>query len=626
MKTNRLILQSVAYYWRTNLAVILGVATAVAVLSGALLVGDSVRGTLRDLVLQRLGKTDQVITSSNFFRAQLADDIRGSAPMIAVRGFVTAQINGTRAGQVDVYGVDDRFWQFHQVSIKAPEGRDALISPALARELSAQQGETLLVRVQRPTDVPLESLHSRKDDLGRTVRVTVRDVLPATTLGEFSLQARQGDVRAVFVPLSLLQSSLAVPGRVNVLLVSGSEGRQSSLEKLVKQKTTLDDFGLKLKKLPERNAVMLQNDGGLLNDAAGAAGVQALNDINLSPQPVFTYLANSMRIGTREVPYSLVAAMDIPEVTPMPGQSANLPPGMLLNDWTARELNAKKGDTVTIDYYVWEESGRLATRTANFSVAGIVPVDPRDRELAPIYPGITDSPSLADWDPPFPIDLKKIRPVDEEYWKRYRATAKAYIHFSVGYQLWKTRYGSVTSIMATPTPDRKRDAVYTEFADRVRSKLDAMKMGFATQDVRTQSLKASRGATNFGEYFVYFSFFLVISALLLASLFFKLSVEQRVREVGLLRSVGFRATEVRKIFIAEALLLSVAGAVIGIFGGVAYAYLLVWALRTWWVGAIGTTALTLHISWTSAIIGAVGGVVVAMVCIWLTLRGLSRIS
>ena len=74
MKTNRLIFQSVGYYWRTNLAVILGVATAVAVLSGALLVGDSVRGTLRDLVLQRLGKTDQLITSTNFFRAQLADD------------------------------------------------------------------------------------------------------------------------------------------------------------------------------------------------------------------------------------------------------------------------------------------------------------------------------------------------------------------------------------------------------------------------------------------------------------------------------------------------------------------------------------------------------------------------
>ncbi len=52
-----LVRRSLLYYWRTNVAVVLGVATAVAVLSGALLVGDSVRASLRDLVLSRRGKT-----------------------------------------------------------------------------------------------------------------------------------------------------------------------------------------------------------------------------------------------------------------------------------------------------------------------------------------------------------------------------------------------------------------------------------------------------------------------------------------------------------------------------------------------------------------------------------------
>ena len=60
------------HYWRTNLAVVAGVATAVAVLAGALLVGDSVRGSLRDLVLQRLGRTDRVVVSTGFFREALA--------------------------------------------------------------------------------------------------------------------------------------------------------------------------------------------------------------------------------------------------------------------------------------------------------------------------------------------------------------------------------------------------------------------------------------------------------------------------------------------------------------------------------------------------------------------------
>ena len=68
-----LVRRSLLYYWRTNLAVILGVATAVAVLSGALLVGDSVRASLRDLVLSRLGKTQAVVTSVQFFREQLGE-------------------------------------------------------------------------------------------------------------------------------------------------------------------------------------------------------------------------------------------------------------------------------------------------------------------------------------------------------------------------------------------------------------------------------------------------------------------------------------------------------------------------------------------------------------------------
>src|SRR6202171_6805642 len=75
MRTAQLIKRSLAYYWRTNLAVLFGVATAVAVLAGALLVGDSVRASLRDLVMQRLGNTDHVITAQGFFREQLAADI-----------------------------------------------------------------------------------------------------------------------------------------------------------------------------------------------------------------------------------------------------------------------------------------------------------------------------------------------------------------------------------------------------------------------------------------------------------------------------------------------------------------------------------------------------------------------
>jgi len=75
MRARRLVLNSLAHYWRTNIAVVLGVATGVAVLAGALLVGDSVRGSLRDLVLQRLGRADRAALSSGFFREALAADL-----------------------------------------------------------------------------------------------------------------------------------------------------------------------------------------------------------------------------------------------------------------------------------------------------------------------------------------------------------------------------------------------------------------------------------------------------------------------------------------------------------------------------------------------------------------------
>jgi ABC-type lipoprotein release transport system permease subunit len=170
--------------------------------------------------------------------------------------------------------------------------------------------------------------------------------------------------------------------------------------------------------------------------------------------------------------------------------------------------------------------------------------------------------------------------------------------------------------------DRIRDA----FLPKVRAAIDPVALGLTVRNVRAQSLEASRGATDFGEYFVYFSFFLVVSALVLAALFFKLGVEQRVREVGLLRAVGFAPGKVRRIFLSEGLVLAVIGGGLGVLGALAYAAVIMLGLRTWWFDAVGTTSLTLHVTPTSLAAGALGGVVAALACIWWTLRSLGRIS
>ena len=642
MKARDLVLRGLTHYWRTNLAVIVGVATAVAVLSGALLVGDSVRGSLRDLVLQRLGRTDRVVVSSGFFREALATDLKSDpafgaayadvAPLIVMPGLVIEQGSGRRASRVQVYGVDVRFWRFHQVEGRSgPANRDAFLSRALAADIGAAEGGTVLVRVERPSAIPIESLHGQKEDAGRTIRLTVRAVVSSSQLGDFSIRPHQGAVRAVFVPLKRLQQDLEQAGLVNAMLVSDrGPSDNAPLEAFLRTHARVEDFGLELRTLDAQQAIAIESGAGFIDAPRAAAIDRATAASNTQPRPVLTYLANTLRSRDRQVPYSLVTALDLKTIAPsLPAwdRSSPSPPPIVLNDWTARELDATVGSPVSVDYYVWQEPGLLQTRSANFTVAAIVPIAgaAADRDLAPAYPGISNADTLGDWNPPFPIDLKRVRPVDEAYWKVYRTTPKAFIPFSVGQDLWRSRYGDRTSVRILPAGQPLATA-RDRFEAALTAGLDPMTMGFSVRPVRAEGLVASRGSMDFGEYFVYFSFFLVASALVLAALFFRLGVEQRAREVGLLRAVGFSTPRVRRLFAAEGLLLAVIGSLLGMAGAVAYGAAMMAGLRTWWSGAVGTTALTLHVSPVSLLAGAAGAVVAAMACIWWTLRGLARIS
>ena len=66
-------LRGLKHYWKINLAVLLAAAVNTAVLAGALMVGDSVRGSLRDMTLDRLGEIDLALVAERFFPEDLAD-------------------------------------------------------------------------------------------------------------------------------------------------------------------------------------------------------------------------------------------------------------------------------------------------------------------------------------------------------------------------------------------------------------------------------------------------------------------------------------------------------------------------------------------------------------------------
>ena len=653
-----LVRRSVLHYWRTNLAVVAGVAVAVAVLAGALLVGASVRSSLRALALERLGAVDRVVTSPRFVRESFAADLLAgggmsepfdsAAPLVAVEGFVTHQASGRRASGVQVYGVDRRFWAFHGLDPDtfALDRNAAFLSGGLAGELEAAPDDALLVRVEKPSAVPISSLHGRRDDVGRTLRLGVARVLAASELGEFSFRPQQGLARSVFVPLARLQGELEQEGRVNTLLLggggqadaaggsgsaapAGDAERQAAAEAVVRGEATLEDLGLRVRVIPEHATVAVESEAGLLTDETVAAVGQVAPALGVRAEPLLSYLANQIRSGDRITPYSVVTARDLSVVS-----DANVdadpdgPVPVVLNQWAADDLEVEPGDPLTVEYYLWADEGRLTTHEAALRVAGVVPIAGAadDPALTPDYPGITEATNVIDWDPPFPVDLTLIRPVDETYWDDHRTTPKAFIPLAAGQQMWGSRWGQVTSVRLFPPPNEDLASIRDRFAAALREALDPLALGFVVYPARSLALEASAGVTDFGLYFIYFSFFLVVSALLLASLFFRLGVEQRLRELGLLRATGFPAPAIRRVFLSEAFILSLIGSALGVAGAVVYAGLIMWGLRTWWVDAVGTTRLALDASPAMLAAGAAGGVLAALGSIAWTLRALAPAS
>jgi hypothetical protein len=646
-----LVLRSAAHYWRTHLAVAAGVAVAVAVLAGALAVGDSVRASLRQLVDDRLGRTAFAVSGPGFFRAALAGDLEsqpgfdaitdGATALIALDGAIAHEASGRQASGIQVYGVGSGFFPFHGIAgVDAPTGRQALLSPALAAELGAAEGDSLILRVQKPSAIPASTLVGRRDETSGSVRVTMQRALPVDRLGEFSLRPTQEAVRAILVPLARLQRDLDLAGRANVLLISGGHdtGDSAPIERLLADTASFADLGLELRPLDRQHALSLESESGLLGGGIAGAAMRQARDAGLRPMGVLTYLANTIRIGARDIPYSVVSGLDLsayaaldtgtdgraPSAAGSPAADGGAPP-IWLNEWAARDLNARPDDPVTLEYYLWSDEAGLTTHAAGFRFAGTVPMEGAgsDRTLTPEYPGLTDAPTIGDWDPPFPVDLRRIRPADEEYWEQYRAAPKAFVTLETAQALWGSPvYGQLTSIRLGVPADRPLAAAADAFAGALRRVHGPSDAGLAVQPARAQALAAARGATDFGEYFLYFSFFLVVAGLLLTALFFKLGTEGRAREVGLLLAVGYTVRDVRRLLFSESLVVAAVGTLAGIAGAVLFAGVIVYGLRTWWVDAVGTTRLELSVAPVTLAIGAAAGLMAAAVSLALTLRRL----
>lgn len=628
---------------------------ATAVLTGALLVGDSVRGSLRDLAIERLGRIDFAVVSNALFRADLAGELArapefretasldGASPaMLLVGSLQSDNGDGTkRAGDVAVVGVTDSFWSVGRGGPAEPLGEDGLaLVDALARDLGVKEGDEVLLRLplagqQIPADTPLgekiETMISR--------RLRVAAVLPPEGLARFGLRPSQQLPRNAFVPLAVLQDMLDAPGKANAILIAGDNAdaapSANALDKLRDAlKPKLGDFGLNIASKTSASGT----DYIELTSSAMVLPPHVIEEVRRiagsDVQPIITYLANTIVKGERKIPYSTIAGISpTAELGPLfdeAGKPIELARDEIaLNRWAADDLQAEVGDVIAITFYEPESTHGTPDEhpPVTFRLAAIVPlVDANgqptaaaDPTLTPRLEGVTDQESINNWDLPFEL-TETVRREDEEYWDEHSTTPKAFVSYATAERLWRSRYGVVTSIRI---PSDRFDA--EQFRNQLTSALNPAQLGMRIEPVKDQALAASAGTTPFEGLFIGFSFFLIAAAVLLVVLLFRLGVEQRAAELGVLVATGIGRRKVGSILAAEAAIVSLAGAAIGAVAGVLYAWLMTYGLRTLWVDAVVTPFIYLHVTAASLTIGFVAGVAVALVTVALSLRRVVRV-
>ena len=657
-----LIRQSLFYYWRTNLAVLLGVVAGTAVIGGALVVGDSVRGSLITMSKQRLGEIDYAVSSHRFVKESLAenlgehlkaDPLRAHespmhiAPALVMVGAVERDLSSgsqeenakpqfARAGQVNIYGVDDRLWNLtlHD-GAEVPTGDEIILSSRLAEQLGQtragvsqplKEGDEVTIWLELPSSIPRDTLlGDREQETAVSQSFRVKKILPDRSgVGRLELNPSQQLPLNAFVDLDALQKTLGLherrirdrarnnpllPARVNAIFV-GTENPSVSGESpaiQVSQNLTekiqsvlgLEDLSLRIVPHPEEGYFSLESEQQILSDNIANAAEKAAEELELSQSPVLVYIANQLtnpdvsevRYKTDDPPgtkpddeprgysmYAIVAGMEIPPESAFPqlayvgekpeslGES-----DIVLSDWLAEDLKVLVGDKIDLTYYrvgahILGAEGKLPEDSEVFTVKGIVKREGAGLEpgLVPHVPGITDVKTFSDIsDDRFPVKDELVTERDEEFWDDHQATPKAFVSLAAAQRLWKSRYGRLTSIRVAYPEGADAGETEAAFAKAFFKHLDIQQTGLAFRPVKYLGLKAAKGTTDFSALFFAFSFFLILSATILIGLLFRLGIERRSRQVGLLAAIGYTPAQVRAMFLAEGGVVVLAGGLLG---------------------------------------------------------------
>jgi ABC-type lipoprotein release transport system permease subunit len=613
MNARTLVLRSARHYWRTHLGVILGAALGAMVLTGALLVGDSVKATLRAQALARVGKADVAMSAGDrFFRSSLAEAIEPKgAAVLALRGSISRPDGASRINQAQVLGIDASFDQLApervSSSVEPSQGFPVSLNERAASQLGVKEQDEVILRIEKPAVFSRDAPLSGEEADIVAIRAIVVAIRNDAALGRFSLAAGQVPPFTIYAPLAELQKRLGMKREANLLLAAGTS--VEPFAQSVRSKFDLADASLELREASA--TVELRTPRVFLDPPVVAIAPPAKNGRRIE---ALTYFVNELRAGEKATPYSMLTAVDAAASGFLPADLAD--GDIVISQWLADDLSIDVGGEVTVKYYVMGQRRQLEEKARAFTVRAVLPMDEPQLNTSwmPEFPGLSDKANCRDWKPGFDFDSTKMRDNDQAYWEKFRGTPKAFVNLKVGQEMWGNRWGNVTSIRWPAGMDK------AEIERGLRAKLTPEMLGFQFIPLREQALAATNAPVDFGELFVSFSFFLIIAAAVLTGMLFVFSLEQRNAEAGLLLALGLRPREVRRLFLAEGAVLAIIGSVLGAFGGILYTKLVLRALATVWRGAVGAVEFLFVLPPVTLVTGVVSGIVVALLAMWLASR------
>ena len=609
----KFIFRSLTFYRRIHLWVVLGTMVSTTILVGALIIGDSIQYSLRQIVFDRLGKTEFALSSGErFFHSQLAEKLSEElqtpvAPLLQTKGIVIVGGGEQRVNSVQVIGVNNRFGKIGNVSgiYENISSDEAIINSQIAFRLQLKVGDEFLLRIENLDYIPKDILFALDSEMSFAKRFTVKSVVSKKEFGRFNLKADQIAPNTVFVSLDFLGQEMGLENKSNVLLVAEKQENPFSINKVneaFKEAWLLSDAGFELVQVLENNQIELRSERIFLDPSVVNKALKMYDN----SQQIFTYVVNEIRLEERTTPYSFVSALsdlDLKEDE------------ILINEWLANDLNAKKGDQIKLTYYVLGPSRSLVETTSDFRVKSIVPIQGvfADRKLTPDFPGLANAENCRDWNPGIPIDLDKIRDKDEDYWANYRGTPKVFISLSTAQKMWQNRFGNLTAMRF---PNEKKERI----EENLTNAIDPVSLGFYFRDVKDEGLQASSQSVDFAQLFLGLSFFIIISALLLTGLLYVFNIEQRSEESGLFLALGFAKKSIKRLILLEGTILVIFGSIFGAVCGVLYNQIVLIALRTVWQEIVGTSSIQIHVKFSTIILGTLIGIIITLLTIWLVVR------